>query len=266
MDRTSLIGIFACLALLLGLEFYINKYYPTPPYKPHAAANASISTTNPALVAPTPAPVPASTPSVPTVPEVTTILENPAIKVTLTSKGAAIKEVELKQHVADDGHVVLNQKSHSGVLELAGWPGADTAVFAVKSSSPEQAAYTTQLPGGVTWERTYTFGPDLAEQSGFSGSVRLYLGKLAHMMGQPEPVPLIYSLNVTDTLTNPGTTDATLPAYSLSVGRAEPLFVQGQYQPGPYRYPGSGWFTQKSKSSVMTSSALVCSSSSALQV
>jgi YidC/Oxa1 family membrane protein insertase len=80
---------------------------------------------------------------------------------------------------------------------------------------PNGLAYTAVLPNGLTWVREYTLGGD-------------------------------YAITVKDTLANPGAAEAVLPAYGLSVGRAEPLRVAGRYQSTANSYLGCGWLTSKS--------------------
>ena len=257
MDRTSRIGLVVCFVLLIGLQFAFERMYPVTPAKPHPVADTNapgatnapsatppMMTAPPAIVSPTPAPPP--------VEEKISTLENDALKVTFTSAGAAIKEVELKLQKADNGgNVILNEQSRSNVLALSGWPGADTANFSTKEDLDHAITFTTALPGGVRWERTYVFGKAPERDSGLSGFLRVAFHKLARMMGQGEAKPEVYTLEVTDTLTNPGAADVTLPAYSLSVGRAEPLYLapdaNGARVPNPSNgmYLGSGWLASK---------------------
>ncbi len=255
MDRTSRLGLFLCLILLIGIQFTIDKIYPTIPAKPKhvAAAVASPSTATPATTAssstseikPASATATPALPPVAPVEEKISVLENDAIKVTFTSADAAIKTIELKQYKADEGgNILLNAQARSNVLALSGWPGADVAGFQVRDIL-DGLAYTSELPGGVKWERTYAFGHDEETHTGLGGYLRLLFHKIAVHLGQPESKPLVYTLNVTDTLTNSGTADVTLPGYSLSVGRADPLRVHGHYQSISDMYLGSGWFTQK---------------------
>ncbi len=256
MDRTSRIGLLVCLVLLIGIQFTLDRMYPTPPMKPRPAATASTApstavpappahmtseTVSPTLAPPPPAPVA----------EKLTVIENDAMKVTFTSVGAAITEVELKEHKADNGgHVVLNEQAHSSVLALSGWPGADTANFQ-QADLPNGVRFSCDLPGGVNWQRTYAFGRSTERDAGMSGYLRVLFHKMARRLGQPETKPLVYTLDVNDTLTNTGAADVTLPPYSLSVGRAEPL-----YDPAtPWskrtassfnqQYLGSGWLAGK---------------------
>src|SRR5260221_4156662 len=172
MDRPSRPGVFICAFLLCILFVYTAP--PPPKAKPAVPAASPAPVTAPAA-APKPA-VPGSAPVNPPpapVPETLAYLENPALKVTLTSRGAAIKEVELKLQKEDDGYVVLNKQAHSSVLELSGWPGADTAGFQAAQSSPDRIVYTTQLPGGVKWERSYAFVQNQENQAGMSGYLRV---------------------------------------------------------------------------------------------
>lgn len=211
MDRTSRIGVFICVALLLTLEIF----FPPPPSKPKVpvAVPASTSTTTPDNTTVTQAPGAASVPAAPII-ETETVLENPSVKVTLTSADAGIKRVELKEHKESSGNVVLNEQSHSNVMALDGWPDAGAAGFQIEQTPPQGVVYATTLSSGLKWERWYTLGSD-------------------------------FTLDVKDVLTNPGATGVTLPAYNLKLGRAEPLLVGGHYQPISNMYVGSGWFTQK---------------------
>jgi len=243
MDRTSRIGVFVCGLALFALWIYTAPPPPKPKPAVVASATATVATpaknSTPSLTAGNTEP---SAPA-PVVPEVINVIENPAIKVTLTSNGAAIENIELKEQRDGAGHILLNDHAHSNVLALNGWPGA--SAFQVKQSSPDGVVYTTDLPGGVKWERSYTFGHDHDADAGMSGYLRILFNKVARHLGKPETVPLVYNLDVKDSLTNTGATDVTLPAYSLSVGRAEPLIVRKHYQTISDQYLGSGWYTQK---------------------
>jgi len=239
----------ACLVLLIGMELTFEKLYPPPPPKPPSAVTAPTPTTPAAPIPPahmtaqTVNPAVAPTPSAPVV-EKLTVIENDAMKVTFTSVGAAITEIELKKHKADNGgHVVLNENSHSNVLALSGWPGADAVSFQ-EETLPNGVRYSGDLDG-VKWVRTYTFGKNLESDTGMSGYLRVLFHKLARHLGQPETKPLVYTLDVSDTLTNTGAADVALPPYTLSVGRAVPLRVNGHYQDISNMYLGSGWLASK---------------------
>jgi len=146
-------------------------------------------------------------------------LENDTVKITFSSLGGDIKEVELKKAREGDGNVVLNEQSHSNILQLTGWPGADLTHFQVQQT-PHSLIYSGMLANGVQWQRTYLLGK-------------------------------AYALQVIDTLNNPSGTDVTLPAYGLSVGRAEPLHSKAQagrsfLSNANRMYLGAGWLTTKS--------------------
>ena len=55
--------------------------------------------------------------------------------------------------------MVLNEQSHNNVMEIQGWPGADSTAFTVQGM-PTSLTYTATLTGGVKWTRTYTLGAD----------------------------------------------------------------------------------------------------------
>jgi YidC/Oxa1 family membrane protein insertase len=207
MDRTSRIGVFVCFALLIYLFFYSTPTPPRPrPVTPPPSTLAT-GTEAPSLTNP-----PASATPTP-VNEQLAFLENDDVKVTFTSLSAAIKEVELKTQKEDKtGKIVLNEAAHSNILQVSGWSAA--ALNFQATQSPGSLVYTATLPDGVKWVRTYTLGKD-------------------------------YALTVSDTLANPGAEEVTLPAYGLSVGRAEPLRVGGHYQQNSNMYLGAGWLGTK---------------------
>jgi len=253
MDRTSRIGLGVCLALLILVEFM----YPTPPAKPRPPVPASTSATTTASAPPTHMTAEPGSPTAPTTPpapvaEKLTVIENDAMKVTFTSLGAAITEIELKLHKADNGgNIILNEQSHSNVLALSGWPGADAANFQ-EESIPNGERFSCDLPNGLNWQRTYSFGKAPEKDSGMSGYLRVLFHKIARHLGQPEVKPLVYTLDVNDTLTNKGSVDVALPEYSLSVGRAEPIFdpitewaKNRTASPFNQQYLGSGWLASK---------------------
>jgi YidC/Oxa1 family membrane protein insertase len=227
MDRTGIVAIVICVLGYLVVTAELDRLYP-PSHLPHAAVagtsstnatpaspgvSSTIDNANPAteskLAA---APTPIATPSAP---EKLNFLQNDYVKVTLTTRGAAIKEIDLKKHHEGrngSGDIVLNEQSHNGVMAIEGWPGADSD-FQVQAT-PTSLTYTATLPDGVNWTRTYTLGKD-------------------------------YVITVQDSLANPGAAAALLPSYSISVGRAEPLRVKGHYQSASNRYVGAGWLTTK---------------------
>jgi YidC/Oxa1 family membrane protein insertase len=229
MDRKGLIGVVVCLVLYVVLSMTFARMFPQPPPHHTAVAGATPATNaTPVLSEASPAtsavPAPAAgtegpgatatapaTPETPAAPEKLDFLENDFVKVTLTTHGASIKQVDLKQHREGDGDVVLNDESRSNIMALAGWPEADSTAFQVQSA-PGSITYTATMPDGVTWTRVFTLGKE-------------------------------YVITVQDTLANPGATDAVLPAYSVSLGRAKPLLVKGKYQPASNMYIGAGWLT-----------------------
>jgi YidC/Oxa1 family membrane protein insertase len=239
MDRISRIGVFVCLALLLYLWFAT-----TPPPRPHSAPAApTVAPAAPAATAPS---TPSLSSATPAVPEQLAFLQNAAIKVTFTSLGAAIKEVELLRQKEDrTGNVILNEQAHSNVLQLGGWPGADAVNFQLRQS-PNSLVYTGALTNGVAWTRTYTLGetPPPAPKTASSWFSAPFVGLYNLFFGNSSGASAAeYTLTVEDALANPGGAEITLPSYSMSVGRAEPLRVRGHYQPISNMYLGCGWLT-----------------------
>ena len=258
MDRTSRIGLAVCLILFLALYYVEDKYYlPATLPKHTAAASTNAAPGNPPSLTAIPAqpgqaPAPAATPAPAPVQETISTLENDAVKITFTSVGAAIKHVELKLQKADEGgNIILNQESQTNVMALTGWPGADTANFTAQQDATS-ITFTTTLASGLQWTRKYAFGHEPDSYSGLGGFLRHVSRKIGHMLGRPEPKVEIYNLDVTDTLSNPGAADVTLPGYALSVGRAEPLYnpvTEWSHGKTPSSfntmYLGSGWLTTK---------------------
>jgi YidC/Oxa1 family membrane protein insertase len=230
-----------------------DKYYPPPKLPPRPVASTAAAPVNPppTLSAAPSAPGQLATPTpAPPVNETISTLENDAMKITFTSRGAAIKQVELKLQKADEGgNIILNQRARSNVMALKGWPGADTANFTAQQDQNNRITFTTTLPNGLQWQRTYVFGQEPDRFSGLGGFLRRVSLKIGHMLGHADPKPEVYNLDVTDTVTNPGASDVTLPPYSLDLGRAEPLFEAQGNSPGPVpnpangQYVGSGWLT-----------------------
>ena len=233
MDRTSRIGLGVCLLLFLFFSFLENKYYPPPAKLPQAAASTNAAPLNPTAPAANP-PVLTAAPATPGQPpapppsaeEKLSTLENDALKVTFTSLGAAIKEVELKLQKADNGgNIILNEESHSNVLALTGWPGADTANFTAQQDLANAITFTTNLPNGVHWQRKYVFGKQPERDKGIGGFFRIMSHKLGATFGPArDQARSLHARCHATPWPIPARTDLTLPAYSLSVGRAEPLY------------------------------------------
>ena len=229
MDRKGVIGVVVCIVLYFAMQLVLTRLFPAPLHpivaKSASALTNSAGTTNAGSVAPVLSEDNSSIPATPTngetklaaapagLAEKLDYLENNDVKITFTSRGAAIKSIDLKNHREGDRDVILNDQSRSNVLAVTGWPGADSAEFAVQHSN-NALTYTGSLPGGVTWTRSYTLGAD-------------------------------YSTTVKDTLANSTAALVTLPAYSISVGRAKPLRVHGHYQPISNQYTGVGWLTSE---------------------
>jgi YidC/Oxa1 family membrane protein insertase len=229
MDRKGVIGVVACIVLYFLIQIAVSRMYP-PVQRPLAAAGttsgltntAEISEANPGAAPMAPGPNATTAPALSgsaakpappatSLPEKLDVLENDDVKITFTSRGAAIKSIDLKKHREGDRDVILNDQSRSNVMAVTGWPGADSTAFAVQTA-PGSLTYTGTLPDGVTWTRSYKVGDG-------------------------------YTLTAQDTLANSGASAATLPAYAISVGRAKPLRVHGHYQPISNPYTGAGWLT-----------------------
>jgi len=204
-NRNDWFAVGACLLLAIGWSFYAQHRWPTKPYVPPAHVAA--------VVAPVPVPTlsaaPASAaPATPAAPEERPILENDQIRVTFTSHGAGIVQVELKQHAVVKGGtpVILNsgaafdQAPPLPIFAVSGWEGTPDAAYQIDKSAAAAAnsvTFTRVLADGVKIERTYTLDAG-------------------------------YHILLAQRLTNGGTQAAVLPAYQLEIGTAQALYPGDQ--------------------------------------
>ncbi len=206
-NRNDWIAVGVCILLAIGWSFYAQHRWPAKPYVPPApvaATAAPIVGATPTLAL---ASVPAA-PATPEAPEVRPVLENDQIRVTLTSHGAGIVQVELKQHALAKGGapVVLNNGvafDHAPPLPIfavSGWESSPAAAYEVnkgKDSAPDRVTFLRTLPGGVRIERTYSLDAG-------------------------------YHILLEQRLINPAAQPATLPAYQLEIGTAQALYKTDQ--------------------------------------
>lgn len=121
MDRKNFFLGMACIVGAFAL-FFLTKS-PTPP--PSAAPAPAVAPAAPALVAKPATTLPASAQSARPVPPESAksfVLENKHLKVTLTDRGGAIREIRLKKEFADvtkQGVVVFNAGNDESALALA---------------------------------------------------------------------------------------------------------------------------------------------------
>ena len=112
-----------------------------------------------------------------------TDLENDAIKVTFTSIGrgdhgnrAEAAQGRQRRQRGAERAVALQYPRARGMA------GRRTASFESKQI-PDGVSFSTTLPNGLKWERTYTFGKNLESDTGMSGSLRVLSRKIARYFG-----------------------------------------------------------------------------------
>ena len=173
MDRKTILIVLACMLVLMGSQWVINKIYPPVPKKPKPA---------PELVA-TNAPEAAETNVAPAIkparaeaatrtqeerpPEQTATLSNDCIRVEFTSWGGGIRSVELLKHRANGhGPAVLNAQAPTPALALVGVAGADTNdLFELQQID----AHTVVMRSAAQVTKTFS----LSNEYVIAGNVRL---------------------------------------------------------------------------------------------
>ena len=205
-NRNDWLAVGLCLAVALGWSFYAQHRWPTKPYVPPAPAAAVVPAVPGAV--PTISAVPKiAVPAPAVLPEERPVLENDNIRVTFTSHGAGIVQVELKQHTVVKGGepVILNNgtafdhAAPSPIFAINGWDGpADAAYEVAKTdSTANRVTFTRTLANGVRIERIYSLDAG-------------------------------YHIVLEQRLTNSGAQPATLPAYQLEIGTAQALYAGDQ--------------------------------------
>jgi YidC/Oxa1 family membrane protein insertase len=123
MDRKNFFLGMACIVGAFALFFLTKPATPPPGATP--APSAAVAPVAPALVAKPATTLPASAQSARPVPRESAksfVLENEHLKVTLTDRGGAIREIRLKKEFADvtkQGVVVFNAGNDESALALA---------------------------------------------------------------------------------------------------------------------------------------------------
>jgi YidC/Oxa1 family membrane protein insertase len=165
MEKNTLIAIVLSLFVLIGFQFFIKETTPTPPQQPTAVTTEGKA-----------APVEAIKPASPVAqipgtetkgPEKVVTIENDLYRISLSSRGATIKQVELKQYNDDKGsHIVLNGDEVLPPLSIGldeGFQFAKTDFSVIGSDMKlDTATKTANLvfeyaSGGISIRRTYSF-------------------------------------------------------------------------------------------------------------
>lgn len=155
------------------------------------------------------------------VPEQTVELANEAVRLTLSSKGGAIKSAAMLRYLrAEDSaseDVAVLDFASLPALSIAGVPGFGAqADFAVQASEDGSAVTLTAEKDGLKLVRTLSFNPE--EVSGSVPFYELPLRALERVVSKDSG----YRVLVTDTFSNTGAAQAQLPARIVQLGSMEP--------------------------------------------
>lgn len=170
LDRTSWIGVIVCLALLFGWGWYESKNAAEVAAerariaKIEAEKKALEEKNAPKTAATEDAPETTDTaaPDTPeAAPEKSVTLENEALILNLTSRGAGIKTAELlnhKRYLEGDGLVTINETAKNGVGVLStGYGQFDTANWSLKNQDTTSATFETRTEDGFALQKSFRF-------------------------------------------------------------------------------------------------------------
>lgn len=236
MDRISWFGVILCVLALLFYGPIIQYFYP--PQKPaiseetqaregskssDQSSQAARSTVSPSDESSMPdrksGPFIDSNQEAlkiePNLPEETVaFLENEWMRVSFTTHGGAIRNIELKKHKLDgESPVVLNRGVPEPVFNLTGWNGTlDIVGYTLASRDGNAVRFERVLENGCKVTRTYTLGEN-------------------------------YIIHLEQTLENPTNEARALPSYHLFVGAGLGPYLQ----PEERNYLSGSWYTEKGR-------------------
>lgn len=189
---------------------------PEAPVLPtDTAITAPVEGTTTAEVAPLPA-APAELPS--DTPEETAILENEALRLTVSSKGGAITKAAMLRYPrtekSESGDVEELDFSQLPALSMDGIPGfGSVSDYAITRSEDGKEIKLVAEKEGLRLERTFAFNPE--EESGSVPFYEMPLRALERLVSSKDTG---YRLTVTDRFTNTGAAEAKLPARRVQLG------------------------------------------------
>ena len=167
MDRKNFFLGMACIVGAFALFFFTKPATPPPGATPAPAP--AVAPAAPSLVAKPAATLPVSAQSARPVPLESAksfVIENEKLKVTLTDRGGAIREIRLKKEFADvtkQGVVVFNARNDESALALAvknpltGKLETILSEFAVQpGASADKITFVGGLADGTRIERSFT--------------------------------------------------------------------------------------------------------------
>ena len=150
MDRNAWLAAGACLLLLVLYPKIVAHYYPPAP------AKTPTTQTAPSSAAPLPPVAPSLTSKETLAPgsihrsgtEQTAFLENSTLRVTFTTWGGGIQEIELVGHAGDPGEKIhLNRGSPDAIFDLRGWtPAGEGLIWTLEKSDPQEVVFRPRPP------------------------------------------------------------------------------------------------------------------------
>ena len=169
MDRKNFFLGMACIVGAFALFFLTKPATPPPGATPAPAPATAVAPAAQSLVAKPAATLPVSAQSARPVPLESAksfVIENEKLKVTLTDRGGAIREIRLKKEFADvtkQGVVVFNARNDESALALAvknpltGKLETILSEFAVQpGASADKITFVGGLADGTRIERSFT--------------------------------------------------------------------------------------------------------------
>ncbi len=170
MDRTSWIGVIACVALLFGWSWYSTKEAAriaaeqeearknappaevVTPETPEKASNTAVAGKPETVVT-------APDPNAVQVEEIT--LSNDTAVFHLTNQGASIQTVELNNHEraleSEEGLITINRTAKHGIGTLSPSAGQfDQTIWTVVSKDASQVTFATDTPDKLHIEKTFS--------------------------------------------------------------------------------------------------------------
>jgi YidC/Oxa1 family membrane protein insertase len=169
MDTRTILAIALSIAILIGYQFFVERSMPPAPKEspPSREAPAQPKTSSQPSSQATQVPV---SPPAAAVREKTVSVENNLFKVTLSSRGAGVRSVELKNYRDESGkHIVLKGDEIAPALSLGldesfQFAHADFTIrgkdSTLSSSERQTTLFFEHTSGGYALRRTYTFSYD----------------------------------------------------------------------------------------------------------
>ncbi len=166
MDKNALIAIVLSVAVLIGFQFFMKPSTPAPQQQV-AKTEQKAAAPAPSVPSPAPAVAPQTTAAAAKMPEKTVAVENDLYKMVFSTKGATLKQVELKKYTDATGAPIILKGDASlpplamGLDESFQFAGVDFNLIGsdIKLSDASKTATLTfqYSSGSISIIRTFTF-------------------------------------------------------------------------------------------------------------